>query len=27
LPLVVPRYLGDVRIASGRVTLYKTTGQ
>ena len=24
LPIVVPRYLGDVRIGSGRVTLYKT---
>ena len=24
LPIVVPRYLGDVRIANGRVTLYKT---
>ena len=24
LPLVVPKYLGDVRIANGRVTLYKT---
>jgi hypothetical protein len=27
LPLVVPKYLGDVRIANGRVTLYKTTPQ
>jgi len=27
LPIVVPAYLGDVRIANGRVTLYKTTGQ
>jgi hypothetical protein len=27
LPLVVPSYLGDVRIANGRVTLYKTTSQ
>jgi hypothetical protein len=27
LPLVVPKYLGDVRIANGRVTLYKTVGQ
>ena len=27
LPIVVPRYLGDVRIANGRVTLYKTTQQ
>jgi hypothetical protein len=25
LPLVVPEYLGDVRVKSGRVTLYKTT--
>jgi hypothetical protein len=25
LPLLVPSYLGDVRIANGRVTLYKTT--
>ena len=24
LPIVVPKYLGDVRIARGRVTLYKT---
>jgi hypothetical protein len=24
LPIVVPKYLGDVRIADGRVTLYKT---
>lgn len=24
LPIVVPKYLGDVRIANGRVTLYKT---
>src|SRR2546423_4281675 len=27
LPLVVPRFLGDVRIANGRVTLYKTAQQ
>ena len=27
LPIVVPGYLGDVRIADGRVTLYKTTPQ
>ena len=27
LPIVVPGYLGDVRIANGRVTLYKTTSQ
>jgi hypothetical protein len=27
LPIVVPPYLGDVRIANGRVTLYKTTAQ
>jgi hypothetical protein len=27
LPLVVPKYLGDVRIANGRVTLYKTLPQ
>lgn len=27
LPIVVPRYLGDVRIANGRVTLYKTVPQ
>jgi hypothetical protein len=27
LPLVVPPYLGDVRIANGRVTLYKTVPQ
>ena len=27
LPLVVPKYLGDVRIANGRVTLYKTVTQ
>lgn len=27
LPLVVPKYLGDVRIANGRVTLYKTVPQ
>jgi hypothetical protein len=27
LPIVVPPYLGDVRIANGRVTLYKTTPQ
>lgn len=27
LPLVVPKYLGDVRIANGRVTLYKTVAQ
>lgn len=27
LPIVVPKYLGDVRIASGRVTLYKTAPQ
>ena len=27
LPLVVPKYLGDVRIANGRVTLYKTGAQ
>ena len=27
LPLVVPKYLGDVRIANGRVTLYKTAPQ
>ena len=27
LPLVVPKYLGDVRIADGRVTLYKTVSQ
>ncbi|MFL5612114.1 MAG: hypothetical protein ACJ796_00435 [Gemmatimonadaceae bacterium] len=27
LPLVVPKYLGDVRIANGRVTLYKAVGQ
>jgi len=27
LPLVVPKYLGDVRIANGRVTLYKTAAQ
>ena len=26
LPVVTPRSLGDVRIANGRVTLYKTTG-
>lgn len=25
LPILVPAYLGDVRIANGRVTLYKTT--
>jgi hypothetical protein len=27
LPLVVPAYLGDVRVANGRVTLYKTVPQ
>ena len=27
LPIVVPKYLGDVRIANGRVTLYKTMPQ
>lgn len=27
LPIVIPRYLGDVRIGAARVTLYKTTGQ
>jgi len=27
LPIVVPKYLGDVRIANGRVTLYKTVAQ
>lgn len=27
LPIVVPKYLGDVRIADGRVTLYKTVPQ
>ena len=27
LPIVVPAYLGDVRIANGRVTLYKTVPQ
>lgn len=27
LPILVPAYLGDVRIANGRVTLYKTTPQ
>ena len=27
LPIVVPAYLGDVRIANGRVTLYRTTAQ
>lgn len=27
LPIVVPPYLGDVRIADGRVTLYRTTPQ
>src|SRR2546423_5747368 len=27
LPIVVPRFLGDVRIANGRVTLYKTAQQ
>ena len=27
LPIVVPPYLGDVRIANGRITLYKTTSQ
>lgn len=27
LPLVVPPYLGDVRVANGRVTLYKTVPQ
>jgi hypothetical protein len=27
LPIVVPAYLGDVRIADGRVTLYKTVPQ
>jgi hypothetical protein len=27
LPIVVPGYLGDVRIANGRVTLYKTVPQ
>ena len=27
LPIVVPKYLGDVRIANGRVTLYKTVPQ
>ncbi|HKW12431.1 MAG TPA: hypothetical protein VJO33_18735 [Gemmatimonadaceae bacterium] len=27
LPLVVPSYLGDVRVANGRVTLYKTVPQ
>jgi len=27
LPIVIPPYLGDVRIGSGKVTLYKTTPQ
>ena len=27
LPIVIPPYLGDVRIANGRVTLYKTAPQ
>jgi hypothetical protein len=27
LPILVPKYLGDVRIANGRVTLYKTAPQ
>ena len=27
LPILVPKYLGDVRIANGRVTLYKTVPQ
>jgi len=27
LPIVVPAYLGDVRIANGRVTLYKTVAR
>ena len=27
LPIVVPKYLGDVRIAGGRVTLYKTVSR
>lgn len=27
LPIVVPSYLGDVRISNGRVTLYKTVPQ
>jgi hypothetical protein len=27
LPIVVPKYLSDVRIANGRVTLYKTVPQ
>lgn len=26
LPIVIPRYLGDVRIANGKVTLYKNVG-
>jgi len=25
LPLVIPPYLGDVRISSGKITLYKTS--
>src|SRR5262245_5603356 len=25
LPLAIPRYVGDIRVADGRITLYKTT--
>jgi hypothetical protein len=25
LPFVIPTYLGDARVADGKVTLYKTT--
>lgn len=25
LPLAIPRYIGDIRVADGRITLYKTT--
>ena len=24
LPLPIPRYIGDIRVANGKVTLYKT---
>ena len=27
LPLVVPDYVGDIRVANGRITLYKNVGQ
>jgi hypothetical protein len=27
LPIVIPKFVGDIRVANGKVTVYKTTGQ